>query len=145
MPAPTIRPRHAPSQTHAAERGRHRGARAERDNRSQPSLSSSCTGKTMRFAPPRCARDINRLVPKAAGVNQVISLASNGATHTLVAAASSGRRRMREESGETTGDFRIDLERVVVDPDYRRRVLMRLRAETGASAPPMVAVPSHES
>src|SRR5262249_15553506 len=39
----------------------------------------------------------------------------------------SGRRCVREESGETTGEFRIDLERVIVDPDYRRRVLARLR------------------
>ena len=52
---------------------------------------------------------------------------------------------MREESGETTSEFRIDLERVIVDPDYRRRVLARLRAETGASAPPLAAVPPHES
>jgi hypothetical protein len=51
---------------------------------------------------------------------------------------------LREESGETTGEFRIDLERVIVDPDYRRRVLARLRAETGAGAPPMAAAP-HES
>ena len=51
---------------------------------------------------------------------------------------------MREESGETTDEFRIDLERVIVDPDYRRRVLARLRAETGASAPAMAAVPPHE-
>ena len=51
---------------------------------------------------------------------------------------------MREESGETTGEFRIDLERVVVDPDYRRRVLLRLRAETKASVPPLAIVPSHE-
>jgi hypothetical protein len=51
---------------------------------------------------------------------------------------------LREESGESTGEFRIDLERVIVDPDYRRRVLARLRAETGASAPPMAAAP-HES
>lgn len=51
---------------------------------------------------------------------------------------------MREESGETIGDFRIDLERVIVDPDYRRHVLAHLRAETGASAPPITALPQHE-
>ena len=51
---------------------------------------------------------------------------------------------MREESGETTGEFRIDLERVIVDPDYRCRVLARLRTETGASAPPLAVAPSHE-
>ena len=52
---------------------------------------------------------------------------------------------MREESGETTSEFRIDLERVIVDPDYRRRVLAHLRAEPGATASPMAAVPPHES
>ena len=52
---------------------------------------------------------------------------------------------MREESGETAGELRIDLERVIVDPDYRRRVLARLRAETGASALPLAAAPPHES
>ena len=51
---------------------------------------------------------------------------------------------MREESGETTSEFRIDLERVILDPDYRRRVLARLRAETGASAPSIAALPPHE-
>jgi len=44
---------------------------------------------------------------------------------------------VREESGETTGELRIDLERVIVDPHYRRRVLARLRAETSANAPPV--------
>ena len=45
---------------------------------------------------------------------------------------------MRKESGEAPDEFRIDLERVVVDPDYRRRVLAHLRAATlaGASSPP---------
>jgi len=51
---------------------------------------------------------------------------------------------VREESGETNGEFRIDLERVIVDPDYRRRVLLRLRAETEASVPPLAIAPSHE-
>jgi hypothetical protein len=44
-----------------------------------------------------------------------------------------------EETGKDSGEFRIDLERVVVDPDYRRRVLVHLRAEMLAgtsSAPP---------
>jgi hypothetical protein len=35
-----------------------------------------------------------------------------------------------EETGEDSGEFRIDLERVVADPDYRRQVLAYLRAET---------------
>ena len=52
---------------------------------------------------------------------------------------------MREESGETTGEVCIDLERVIVDPDYRRRVLVRLRGETHANAPPSATVPPHES
>ena len=51
---------------------------------------------------------------------------------------------MREENGETTDEFRIDLERVIVDPDYRRRVLLRLRAETEASVPPLAIAPSHD-
>jgi hypothetical protein len=52
---------------------------------------------------------------------------------------------VREESGETSGELRIDLERVIVDPHYRRRVLARLRAETDANAPPITAVPPPES
>jgi hypothetical protein len=55
-----------------------------------------------------------------------------------------GGRSVHEESGETTGEFRIDLERVIVDPDYRRRVLLRLRAETEASVPPLATAPSHK-
>jgi hypothetical protein len=51
---------------------------------------------------------------------------------------------VREESGETAGELRIDLERVIVDPDYRRRVLARLRAESGTRAPPLAAVPPAE-
>ena len=75
----------------------------------------------------------------------MISLAGNGATHTLAAPVSSGRAKVREESGETAGELRIDLERVIVDPHYRRRVLARLRAEAGANAPPIATAPPHES
>ena len=38
----------------------------------------------------------------------------------------------------------IAAERVIVDPDYRRRVLARLRAESGTCAPPLAAVPPAE-
>lgn len=52
---------------------------------------------------------------------------------------------MREESGEATGEVRIDLERVIADPDYRRHVLARLRAETEANAALAAAVSPHEN
>jgi hypothetical protein len=52
---------------------------------------------------------------------------------------------VREESGETSDEFRVDLERAIVDPEYRRRVLARLRAEAAASAPPVAALPPHEA
>lgn len=49
---------------------------------------------------------------------------------------------MGEETGEDSGEFRIDLERVIVDPDYRQRVLAQLRAEAHAGAR---AAPSSEA
>ena len=52
---------------------------------------------------------------------------------------------MREESGEATSKVRIDLERVIVDPDYRRRVLARLVAETHSDAPLRATVPQPEN
>ena len=52
---------------------------------------------------------------------------------------------MREEGGEEAGELRIDLDRVIVDPDYRQRVLARLRAERHASAAPILGVPSPDA
>jgi hypothetical protein len=90
-----------------------------------------------------CVADINRLVPKQRTLLTNDFFRRIWRNSYSYGARPSGRRSVREESGETTGEFRIDLERVIVDPDYRRRVLLRLRAETEASVPPLAIVP-HE-
>jgi hypothetical protein len=36
----------------------------------------------------------------------------------------------------------IDLDRVIVDPDYRRRVMDRLRAEAAPRSPPQESAPA---
>ncbi len=43
--------------------------------------------------------------------------------------------------GEERRSEGIDLDRVIVDPDYRRRVMARLREEAAMRPPPQEAAP----
>ncbi|HXY99898.1 MAG TPA: hypothetical protein VEI03_07840 [Stellaceae bacterium] len=49
------------------------------------------------------------------------------------------------ERGEEPAFDRIDLDRVIVDPDYRRRVMDQLRAEAARRSPPADLGPASAS